>query len=107
MLAYNTDPTRPESMVRLAGLYRKDSKHNLAMLYIDMGLQQLKKESDRMLFLEKPCFEYMLDYELSISAFYVGQKKRGKEACLRLLARTDLPDALRESCEKNLKFYNT
>lgn len=107
LLAYNTDPTRPESLCRLAGLHRKDSKHHLAMLYIEKGYDQLKKVSERMLFLEKPCFEYMLDYELSICAFYVGQKERGRNACLKLLERTDLPQELRESCEKNLEFYKT
>lgn len=103
--AYNADPFRPESLCRLAAFYRKDSKHHLSMLYIEKGLEVVEKKSRRMLFQEKPCYEYHLDYELSICAYYVGQRERGKKACERLLKRKDLPSILKKSVQDNSTFY--
>jgi glycosyltransferase involved in cell wall biosynthesis len=103
--AFNTDPDRPEAFCRLAAYFRKFSKHHIALLFIDKGKECIQKESKRMLFLEKPCYEYLLDYELSICAYYTGDLKRGKEACEHVLSLENIPSSIKESTIKNYYFY--
>lgn len=102
--AYNIDPKRCEALARLATHFRILGQHQTAMLFIDKGLK-LPLPTDRQLFLEKPVYEYKLLYELSVCAYYVQQKQRGKIACLMLLQVPQLPDVLKTSIQKNIEFY--
>lgn len=105
--AFNTDPCRTEALCRLAGLFRKDSKHHISMIFIEQGLKALEKKVSRMLFIEKPCYDYVLQYELSICGWYIGEKEIGKKACEHVLSQPNVPPPIIESCKKNLQFYQT
>jgi hypothetical protein len=48
----------------------------------------------------------MFDYEISIAAYYIPEKKDlGRQAISRLLQRDDLPDNMRQQVEHNSRFY--
>lgn len=104
--AYNTDSWRLEALCRIARELRIEANHSSAMLFIEKGLQNLEKKQERMLFLEKPAYDYLLTYELSICAYYVGMKERGRKASLELLARKNIPNNIKKSVESNLRFYS-
>lgn len=58
------------------------------------------------LFIEKMTYEWAFDVELSISAFFVPERKdEGRQAVSRLLSRDDLPKDVREQAEHNSRFY--
>jgi tetratricopeptide (TPR) repeat protein len=102
--AYQIDPLRGESLIRIANFYRINSQHHLAMLFIEKGLK-LDLPKERLLFVEKHVYDWRFLYEMSISAFYVKDLHRGRLACMMLLEKKDIPDFIRESTQNNLKFY--
>lgn len=102
--AYQIDPQRSESLIRLATFYRANSHHHLAMLFIEKGLK-IMMPPDRLLFVEKQVYDWRFLYEMSISAYYLKDVERGRLACKMLLEKTTLPDHIRESTVKNLEFY--
>jgi tetratricopeptide (TPR) repeat protein len=67
--AYNHRPTRAESIYKIVNHYRTYSKHNLALRFCLIG-KTIKFPKDDLLFIEKPVYEYLFDYELSIIAYY-------------------------------------
>lgn len=103
--AYQIDPKRGESLVRLSTHFRTISQHHTAMLFINKGLK-LPLPVERQLFVEKPVYDYKFLYELSICSFYTGEFERGKIACSLLLKIPQVPTMLLESIHNNMKFYN-
>ena len=102
--AYQIDPIRGESLIRLATHFRTISQHHTAMLFIDKGLK-LRLPTERQLFVEKPVYDYKFYYELSICAYYIGEMERGKLACSLLLRNPQVPSSFLESIQNNMKFY--
>lgn len=102
--AYEVDPERSESLIRLAVYFRSKSQHHTAMLFIDKGLK-LPLPDQRQLFLEKPIYDYKFLYELSICGYYTRQLHRGKTACMILLRDPLVPTSLHASIRHNLQFY--
>jgi glycosyltransferase involved in cell wall biosynthesis len=102
--AYQIDPIRGESLIRLATHFRTISQHHTAMLFIDKGLK-LPLPMERQLFVEKPVYDYKFYYELSICAYYIGEMERGKLACSLLLRNPQVPSSFVESIQNNMKFY--
>ena len=101
--AFNIDPERGEALIRLATLYRLQSKHATAMIFIDKGMKL--SLPDRKLFQEKTIYDYRFLYELSICGYYVKDFVRGRMACDMLLKNENAPTFIHESVEKNKVFY--
>jgi glycosyltransferase involved in cell wall biosynthesis len=101
--AYQYRKTRAESLYQATRLYRclgmNAQSYELALI----GKTIKYPESDS-LFIHRDCYDYLFDYELSIVGNYVN-KKVGAEKCAELLQRDDLPDYVRNDCERNAKFY--
>jgi len=102
--AYQHDPTRSEALGRLATHYRTVGQHQLAMLFTHKGLT-IPFPKHRVLFIEKPIYDYKLWYELSISAYYTGDKDMGKKACEKIISIPTTPEFIKESTKKNYLFY--
>jgi glycosyltransferase involved in cell wall biosynthesis len=104
--AWEYRPSRAEPVYCIAALYRARGKHNSALMYALQG-QQIPLPAD-ILFVEYPVCQYLFDFEISISAFYVlGKKPLGKSAWKRLHAMLDkLPRHIADSAvEENERFY--
>ena len=72
MEAYEYYPERIENLYEIVKLYREQSKYKLAyQFYLMADYQRTHHYSDDHLFHEKAIYDYKLDYELSIMAFYV------------------------------------
>jgi tetratricopeptide (TPR) repeat protein len=67
--AYNFRPTRAESIYKIVNHYRMYSKHTIALQFCLIG-KSIKFPTNDLLFIEKPVYEYLFDYELSIIAYY-------------------------------------
>jgi glycosyltransferase involved in cell wall biosynthesis len=67
--AYNKHPKRSESLYELAKFYREAGKNHLAQIYIDLG-KKIPYPKDDSLFIKKACYDYLFDYENSITAYY-------------------------------------
>jgi hypothetical protein len=67
---------------------------------------KIKYPHEDTLFVETNCYEYLFDWEISIVASYIpNQRKVGRDAISRLLARNDLPEHMRIQTEHNSRCY--
>lgn len=102
--AYEYRPSRAEALYSAARLARFRGKNEECYRLASLG-RKIPMSTDT-LFVEKPCYGYIFDYEISVVAFYLPEKKiEGMRACERLLARDDISDSLRDNIEKNSRFY--
>jgi hypothetical protein len=49
-------------------------------------------------------YDYLIDFEIGISAWYAGKKEDGRNACLRIIQK-NIPSVELEQAKANLKFY--
>lgn len=102
--AFNIDPFRAESLCALATHYRIAGMHSTAMLFALMAIR--RQLPARTLFVEEDAYMYRLDYEISISGYYVD-KEKGRESLKYLLSLgKKLPEPYYTSTRNNKKFYS-
>lgn len=102
--AYEMRPTRAEPLYEMAKMYRELGNNIVAYTIAKLG-KDIAYPKDDLLFVHNQVYEYLLDYEISIVAYYVpGKREDGKWACRRLL-KMDIPEDLKKEIEKNYKFY--
>lgn len=105
--AFEVDGKRSESLYRLAKYYRIQGKNNIG-LKIALWAKTLPYPTDRSLFLEKDVYEFKLDEEISICAYYstdTNEKKAGFASCERNVLRRGVAKESRELAFQNEIFY--
>lgn len=96
---------------------RLEAVHDLAAGLLERGLRRAAHRftsvaaameplplPDDILFVEPWIYEWGMLFQYSISAYWCGAPDRSVEACRRLLARPDLPDAHRRQTRSNLHY---
>ncbi len=71
LMAYNTRPQRAESLYEIVKFYREMGKQQIAMMFLEKAYK-ISYPKDDVLFIHKDVYDYLLDYEYSILAFYTG-----------------------------------
>ncbi len=106
--AWEYRPVRAEPLYHLARLFREKSRHHLSLLYAQKG-KQIPFPKEDILFVDYHVYDYLFDYEISISANYIeSEYSKGKSALESLQAKIDqLPEAIARSVESNAKFYKS
>lgn len=102
--AFTLCPNRAESLNRIATYYR--FANNFKKAYEIAKLASSIPRPDNSLFVEDWVYSYNLLLEYSIDAYWLGNYEESKEVCLKLLAKTDIPQNIRECVERNLGFAN-
>lgn len=102
--AYQCNPSRAETLQKIANYYRLNDKHELAYLYAKHG-DQIPFPKNQLLFISHPVYDYQFDEELSISAYYTSFQSEGYEALNRLLLNKKVPQDVKTHAYKNLRFY--
>ena len=96
---------RAESIYYLTRMYRLLGQHELCYKTALLG-QQIKFPDHDTLFVERGCYQYLFDFEISIVAYYIPNLKDiGRQACSRLLSRSDLPEWILKIAEQNSRHY--
>ena len=104
LTAYRKRPHRPEAVMHLSEMYRKQGRFDMAYTLVKFW-QLMPKPAERdVLFVQEWMEEYGLLFELSISAYYVGQVQESLDACDRVLAMKDIPKELRDLVVQNRRF---
>ena len=98
--AWHERPTRAEPLYDLAKQYRLAGMNRIAWMFANEAARINKP--DDILFVEEVVYDRGIDEELSISAFYAGEKESGLAACERLLAN---PRADHAQAKRNQVFY--
>lgn len=103
LAAWEYRPNRAESLMKLAEGARHRGQYRTAVLAAERAANI--PHPDDLLFVESWMYEWGVDFELSISLWWVGDVARGLALTERLLARTDLPDGHRQVLRSNLDVY--
>lgn len=103
--AYNYRSSRAEPLYRLANYYREKGDYAAGYLMAHAALS-IPVPKD-VLFVEHWIYDYGALLELSICAYWVGRYAESKIACEAILAKTDIPQNVKECAERNLEFAKT
>ena len=93
---------RSECFYMLSKHYREKNNHKLAYLFAKEA-KKISRPIDG-LFIEQDVYDYLIDFELSISAYYCGEMGEGKRACERVIANSK-DENIRNIATNNMKFY--
>lgn len=93
--------TRAECYYKLANMFRLKNKHRLSYNFAKLG-KEINKPTDA-LFSFDDVYDYLLDFEISISAWYVGKHDEGRAACIHVMSIGNHQEA--QQSTENLKFY--
>lgn len=105
MAAYKYRKTRSESLYYLVRMYRSLGMNELAFNLAIEG-REIPYPTTDTLFIEKGCYDYYFDFEISIVAFYVKDKKDvGRASCAKLINRKDIPEWMMKILENNSRHY--
>jgi glycosyltransferase involved in cell wall biosynthesis len=100
--AWEARPQRLEACYELAARLRKLGRYRLAHSIVRAGLGQ--RQPADLLFVQPWVYRWGLLFEFSITAYWVGDFTGSLQACDRLLAMPDVPDAYREQTQANRSF---
>lgn len=104
--AWEYRPTRAEPLYELARMYRLKSQNNIALMYALQG-KEVPFPKEDLLFVDYHVYDYLFDYEISISAFYIPHKKHLGARSQKYLEsiKEELPLHIANMVENNAKFY--
>jgi glycosyltransferase involved in cell wall biosynthesis len=103
--AHKFRKSRVESLYYLTRMFRVMGKNEDAYKIAQIG-KRIPYPKDDSLFIERNCYDYMFDFELSIVCNYIPDKREeGKKSILKLSERNDLPEYIKNTVTHNLQFY--
>ncbi|PEW00255.1 glycosyl transferase [Bacillus cereus] len=104
--AWEYRPNRAEPLYQLARMYRLKSQNNIALMYALQG-KEVPFPKDDLLFVDYHVYDYLFDYEISISAFYIPHKKHLGAMSQKYLEsiKEKIPLHIANMVESNAKFY--
>lgn len=102
--AFHFRPTRAEPLYYLSLYYRTHDEFTKANQIASIGMSMpLSKD---ILFVEEWIYDYGMQFEKSISSYWIGKYEECKELSQQLLTKKTLPDNVREAIERNIGFAN-
>lgn len=107
MNAYEIIPNRIENLYEIVKYYRTIGKQKLAYVFYELADEMRKTGGlPDYLFLQKDVYEYKLDYELSIIAYYRNPRNINiPELCMKICTHTSLDPSTMSNIINNYKFY--
>jgi glycosyltransferase involved in cell wall biosynthesis len=103
--AFADHPARAEPLKKISAYYLQKGRLELAYLFSKKGVE-IPYPADDILFVEDPVYDYGLDEDLSIAAYYCKNGLRdGLAAVDRLILKKTTPEHIRAQAYNNLRFY--
>lgn len=102
--AYQRRPHRSEPLFKIAKYYRDRDKHWNAMFFLKRASEIPFPTSDS-LFVDKDIYNYWILSEVSISAYYTGDKSQGAACVQSLLRNRNVSHHARSMAYYNARFY--
>lgn len=102
--AYNYRKTRSESLYYLVRMYRMLEIYPTAFNFALVG-KTIKYPEEDILFVENACYDYLFDYEICMTAWYLNKKDIGRESLAKLIFRNDLPEWIKNSIKELSRIY--
>jgi tetratricopeptide (TPR) repeat protein len=105
--AYQFYPNRIENLYSIVNYYRIINKNTLAYSFYYIAKQELLKNTTQdYLFLEKEIYDFKLDYEFTIIAYYRNPNNLDPiSSCMKVLSHPHAPETISKNVLSNYKFY--
>lgn len=100
--AFEFRPTRAEPLYRLSVLCRNLREYQQAYLYSNKGLE-ISYPKD-LLFIDKSVYDYLLLFERSIAAYYIGDYKLAYDDSKTLLSKEYVSPSIKNQTRINIRF---
>lgn len=104
--AYEYKPNRIETLYRLAKYYRLKSEYSTAMIYAITCKSTPYPDTD-VLFIEDSVYNYLVDFEVSVSAYYTRYRELGLKIINRLIFDRSIPGDIYDLSRRNHYYYIT
>jgi tetratricopeptide (TPR) repeat protein len=104
LAAFQRRPHRSEPLFRLAKYYRDKEQHFIAMIFFKQAASIPFPAQDQ-LFVDKEIYDYNILSEMSISAYYSGDKVLGEKCVQILLKIPNVHPDVRQMANYNVRFY--
>lgn len=101
--AYEYRPSRAETLFYMGRMCRKKKLYAQAVLFLEAA-KRVKYPTNDLLFIEKPVYDYLIDYELSVAYFWVKKYNESIMLCEKLRDDPIVPKSLMGSIEQNRQF---
>ena len=103
MEAYNQRPIRFEALFMIGQIYRERKKYSVAKIFFEK-ISKMAYPKDDILFIHRTQYDYLVDFELGICNYWLGQYKNAEKHAGRLLKRDDVDANIKEQNLQNYKF---
>lgn len=107
--AWNMRPSRAEPLYLLSKMnrLRVDNRiyHSTLCYYFSKKGKKISYPTTDTLFIDHNVYNYLFDYEISISAYYIGEYEEGLKSSLLLLYKDCVPSNIVDIVKKNIKCY--
>lgn len=103
-LAGTHDPERMEGIATIMEHYRHEGFNELVNLLYHKYKNYNANQFDK-LFVNQSKYECCIEYNNSVSAFYVGDQASGYDCCKKILTATQVPHGFYVSTINNIAFY--
>jgi len=102
--AYADNPQRAEPLQKIASHYRFKGQIQLAYLFAKAGLS-IPYPPEPWFFVSHPVYDYQLDEDMAVAAYYTSFKEEGFAAANRLILKEKVPEYVKNYSYQNLLFY--
>nr|QBK92914.1 MAG: glycosyl transferase family 2 [Pithovirus LCPAC403] len=102
--AYNHTPERAEPLYEIVKYYRIQKKNRKVAVIFCREAMKIKYPKHLKLFISDSVYDYLLDYEYSILAYYFNDINGGLRSSSHVLA-SNAPENIKACVRKNFKFY--
>ena len=99
--AWEYRPTRAEPLWKIAAICRKKGEYHQAYLFANKGME-IPYPND-IIFVDRPTYDYVLRFERSIAASWIGKLEEAITDCKTIDAMNDIPEDVRKVNKSNLK----
>lgn len=103
LAGYDYNPKRMECLYYAVRRFRIDGKPRLGYQLCKIA-KEIAYPVEDVLFVKRDIYEYWIDYEMSICAYYVGDYRQGFESCQSVLLKKP-QGAILETSLRNFGYY--
>ncbi len=102
--AWNMKPNRAEPLYHLAKMYRAKGYNRLAYEFSRIG-KKIPYPTNDSLFVNHNVYNYLFDFEISITAYYLGKYSQGLKSSRLILNSDKAPEHIKDQTRDNIKHY--
>lgn len=101
--AYIYNPKRSEPLYYIGNIYRQLHQYKFAKFYLDLA-KAIPFPKDDEFFISKDIYEYLIDFELGIVEYYLGNYQLSYDINEKLLLNPIIPKGYLEFIKQNIEF---